>query len=83
MRAHTFPNGVTVKFKDCIHHTTTTKFPLLQRIKHLLGAPVVIKSELHCENEPGYILSEAKGVNTRVFKRRRKGGVEMMCHEEE
>ncbi len=61
-----------IEFKDVIHHTTTTKFHVIQRVKHLFGAPVVIKSEIKCENEPGRTESIATAIHTRVFKRRSK-----------
>lgn len=64
-----------MEFKDVIHHTTTTKFPFWQRVRHLLGAPVVIKSTIKCEHEPGYIETEAKGMHTRIFPKKDKGGL--------
>ncbi len=62
-----------IEFKDCIHHTTTTKFPFWQRVKHLLGAPVMLKSEIHCQNEVGYIKAKAVGMHTRIFPKKSKG----------
>ena len=62
-----------IVYKDVIHHTTTTKFPFWQRVRHLFGAPVVVKSEIKCQNEPGFILSTAKGIHTKIFPRKKKG----------
>lgn len=62
-----------IEFKDCIHHTTTTKFPFWQRVRHLLGAPVMVKSKIHCQHEVGYTESEAFGMGTRIFPKRPKG----------
>lgn len=78
IKSKTLPNGEKVDFKDCIHYTTTTKFPFWQRVRHLFGAPVVIKSEIYCENEPGWTLTEAKGIRTNVFKSSRSRKGEMM-----
>ena len=61
-----------IEYADCIHHTTTTKFPIGQRIKHLLGAPVVISSKIHCEHEPGFTKSDATGIHTRIRPKKEK-----------
>jgi hypothetical protein len=71
----TYPNGERVEFTDCIHHSTTTKFPFLQRVKHLFGAPIVVDSKIYTEHEPGWIDASAKGMNTRLFPRKTKGAI--------
>ena len=72
-------NGQTYEYLDCIHHTTTTKFPIWQRILQLFGKPIVIESEIYTENETNVLVSVAKGRNHKLFHRKPKyqGAMEM------
>ena len=47
------------KPKDFIYHTTTTQFPLLKRLKVLLGGQLIIDSEIAVDQVVNVLGSKA------------------------
>lgn len=68
----TVHEGRTLKYGDCIHHTTKTKFPIVQRFRHLFGAPIIIESKIYTADECNVIADSAKGFHNKLIKRRSK-----------
>lgn len=54
--------GTQREYREVIHHTTTTKFGLWDRIKILFGKPVIVASELYAAEDSVHIVgSKAVG----------------------
>lgn len=71
-------NGVEIEYLDVIHHHTTTKFKMWDRIKILFGKEAVTQSEIYSAHEDCRILgSEAKTYVKKFFYKKSKGGAEL------
>lgn len=67
-------NGREIEYLDVIHHSTTTKFNLWDRIKILLGCEVIISSEIYTQHEWCKVVgSEAKTRVAPLIKRNHRG----------
>lgn len=72
-RTKVLPNGQTIKHRDVINHTTTTKFGFKDRLRILLGQPVINLSQIYSDHEDAKVLgSEAKAFVPRLFKKKIK-----------
>jgi hypothetical protein len=69
-------NGKSIDYLDVVHHTTTTKFKMWDRIKILFGKEIITQSELYTNHDHCLILgTTAKSYVPPIIRRKEKGGV--------
>lgn len=67
-------NGREVEYLDVVHHSTTTKFKMWDRIKILLGKKAVTSSELYTQHDWCKVVgSEAKTYVERLIPKKSVG----------
>ncbi len=71
-------NGKAIEFKDIIHHSTSTKFKFLDRIKILFGKAAITYSEIYTKDEASVLYSEAKTF-VEPFMKQKSIGMEIKC----
>jgi len=53
-------NNTEINYLDVVHHTTTTRFSLWDRIKILFGEKVIVESKLYTAEECNIVATEIK-----------------------
>ena len=67
-------NGRKVEHKDVIHQTITTRFGFWDRLKILIGKPLIIKHETYTKNDECLIVdSQSRAFVPPIIRKKNRG----------